>query len=450
MRASAPLLLVKRGYPLTRRDTTACAHSAQKHSLSANPDTCTMQSSALCHGQPFQKADHMTSVPTRYDPIAKSFHWITALLIFAIIPLGVIAHELPYDTSAQLAQKAFLFSIHKTLGVTVFFVALLRIIWALTHAKPAPLHPERKAETFAAETVHWLLYGSLVIAPLTGWIHHAATVGFAPIWWPFGQDLPFVPKDIGLANLFGSLHWVLTKVMAAAIVLHVAGALKHQFIDKDTTLSRMWFSSKPSPEVPAHRAPAAAPFAALAVFVLASGAAIAMNTASEDGPAVPTLDAVASEWQVQSGEIAITVLQFGSDVAGSFADWTADISFDENAAPNHGEVNVTIAIGSVSIGSVTQQALGAEYFDAAVFPTATFAGPITSTDAGYVVDGTLTIKDASIPITLPFDLTLDGDTAMMSATVELDRRDFGIGDNGDDAQLGFIVPVAINLTATRS
>ncbi|MBS8271498.1 cytochrome, partial [Halomonas litopenaei] len=125
-----------------------------------------------------------------YGTVTKTFHWLTALLIITIVPLGVVAYNLPYETNEQLALKALLFSYHKTLGVIVFAVALARIVWAFTQTKPAPLHPERKSETWLAETVHWLLYISLVAVPLTGWIHHAATEGFAPILLPISQDLP--------------------------------------------------------------------------------------------------------------------------------------------------------------------------------------------------------------------------------------------------------------------
>lgn len=97
-----------------------------------------------------------------YGGVAKTLHWLTALLILTLIPLGIVANQLPYDTSEQLAQKAWLFSLHKTLGVAVFFVALVRILWAVTQPKPGLLHPDRKVESLAAETVHWLLYGSLV------------------------------------------------------------------------------------------------------------------------------------------------------------------------------------------------------------------------------------------------------------------------------------------------
>ena len=192
------------------------------------------------------------SHPTTYASVTKVFHWLTALLIIVAIPLGLIANYAPYDTGDQLAFKALLFSMHKTVGVSAFFVALLRILWAMTQTKPGPLHPERTLETLLAEVVHWMLYLSLMMVPLTGWIDHAATSGFAPIWWPFGQTLPFVPQSETVSGIFSGLHWMFTKLLAASIFLHSAGALKHHFIDKDDTLRRMWFTAKDMPQVGAH------------------------------------------------------------------------------------------------------------------------------------------------------------------------------------------------------
>ncbi len=212
----------------------------------------------------------LSNTTSRYGSVTRAFHWLTALLVMTLIPVAMIAYDLPHDTSEQLARKAWLFSLHKTLGITVFFVALLRIGWALLQPKPGPLHPERRAETFVAETAHWLLYGSLVLAPLSGWIHHAATTGFAPIWWPLGQSLPLVPKSESVAALFGGFHWVFGKVMTVTILLHIAGALKHHFIDKDATLRRMTGTKGAIPDLPGAHHSLRPLGAALAIWVLIS------------------------------------------------------------------------------------------------------------------------------------------------------------------------------------
>ena len=181
----------------------------------------------------------LTNTHSRYGGVTKFFHWVTALLILTLIALGVFAEDLPYDTDAELTRKAWFFSLHKTLGVLAFFVALARILWALIQPRPGLLNADKKLESFLAECVHWLLYGALVILPLSGWIGHAAASGFAPIWWPFGQNLPMVPKSKAVEHLFATIHVLSGQILIGTILLHFAGALKHHYIDRDSTLRRM-------------------------------------------------------------------------------------------------------------------------------------------------------------------------------------------------------------------
>ncbi len=388
----------------------------------------------------------------RYGSVTKTFHWLMALLILTLIPLGWFAEQLPYETDAQLARKAWLFSLHKTLGVTAFFVALGRIFWAGSQPKPGLLNAENKAESFAAETVHWLLYAALVIVPLSGWISHAAAEGFAPIWWPFGQGLPLVPKSVGVEHFFSAIHWVATKVLIAAIVLHVAGALKHHFIDRDATLRRMWPGRTWIGTIPPQTHSIVPFLSAIAVWAAAVGLAAVLSEAEHEEPvAAVALEEVVSDWTVQDGSIDLTVVQFGNDVTGSFQDWTSAITFDETIPMGEvGSVTTTISIPSLTLGSVTQQAMGADFFDAENHSTAVYEAVIRHATDGYEAAGDLTIKGKSMPIVMPFNLALDGDSAEMRADLTLDRRDFGIGDNvGDEASLAFAVKVAIKLTATR-
>lgn len=396
----------------------------------------------------------LSNTEQHYGMVAKSFHWATALLILTLIPLGIYANGLPYDTSEALAQKAWLFSLHKTLGVTLFFVALARILWAVIQPKPAGLHPERKVETFAAATVHWLLYGSLLLVPLSGWIHHASTAGFAPIWWPYGQDLPLVPKSESLAATTAGLHIVFERVLALSIFLHLAGALKHHFVDRDATLRRM-LPGKPDVAVRGAERKSALPLVA-AVFVWAGALSVGsvLGVYQKQGTSLQAaaLEAVQSDWVVQDGTLEITVKQLGSPVTGSFEDWTAAISFDETRSSGMvGTVEVVVSIGSLTLGSVTSQALGPDFFNVGDFPTATFAADILRDDSGYRADGTLTIKDNTLPLSLPFTLDLSDGVASMRGRTALDRRDYGVGlSQKDEASLGFTVDIAVALTASES
>jgi cytochrome b561/polyisoprenoid-binding protein YceI len=397
----------------------------------------------------------VANTTAQYGAVAKTFHWLTALGILAVIPLGIIANDLPYDTAEQLADKAWLFSLHKTIGVTLFFVALARILWALSQPKPAPLHPDRRTETLLAEIVHWLLYGSLVLVPLSGWIHHAATEGFAPIWWPFGQNLPLVPESLAVSEIAAGTHIVFERVLILSLALHIAGAIKHAVIDKDDTLARMLPGRRvgQAPVAKRHRK-LMPPVLAVTVWAAAIGTGNMLGV-FHDGQAIaaeaPALQEVDSDWAVTEGSLGLTVRQMGSDVSGSFADWTADISFDETVSSGvAGSVDVEIAIQSLALGSVTQQAMGPDYFASTQFPTARFNADILTTENGHVAEGTLTLRGVEEPVSLPFDLTLDGDTARVQGTTVLDRRAFDIGAGmTDQGQLGFEVSVTVDLVATR-
>ena len=290
--------------------------------------------------------------------------------------------------------------------------------------------------------------------PLTGWIHHAATTGFAPIWWPFGQSLPFVPKDPSIAELSATLHYVLQWVLIGAIVLHVAGALKHHLLDRDATLRRMLPGYAPG--LPTARQPGKALPVALALVVwgvVLGGAGWLGWIAPETSDARMTapLAQVESDWQVEQGALEITITQLGSAVKGRFADWTADITFSAQADPDgrHGTVEVTIAIGSLKLGSVTEQAMGEDFFDTQAYPTARFKADLIDTANGKLARGTLRIRDQKVPVEMPFTVTIEGDTARAEGRLSVDRRDFGIGTGTDAESLAHSVDIDFRLTATR-
>ncbi|TNH38369.1 cytochrome b/b6 domain-containing protein [Paracoccus haeundaensis] len=376
-----------------------------------------------------------------YGSVARSLHWLTALIILSNIALGLWAERIPLE---QMALKVQVFSFHKTLGLAALVVALVRIGWALTQTRPAPVHPERRLETLLAEAVHWTLYGSMVLVPVTGWIEHAATDGFAPILWPLGQGLPLVPKSPALAMVMAQVHHVFAFLLIGSVVLHVAGAIKHAVIDRDGVLGRM------TRGVPAGRGIAArhALPALVAVAVFGAGAAYALATAPRDAAPVATLEQAASEWQVTDGELGFAVRQMGSTVTGSFADWTAAITFDPDSGT--GAVTVTINMDSVTIGTVTDQAKGAEFFDVAAHPTAVFEGTIRPEGAGYVAEGPLRLRDQQMPVTLPFDLTITDGVAVMQGQAVMDRRDWQVGAGyADERTVGFQVDLTVALTATR-
>lgn len=404
----------------------------------------------------------LSNTTEKYGAVSKVFHWLTALLILALIPLGKYAVSLPYETQANLHEKAWFFSLHKTLGVTVFFVALLRILWAVVQPHPRLLNPDHKTEAFLAKLVHWMLYGALVIVPLSGWITHAAAVGYAPIWWPFGQTLPLVPKSVVVEQVFSGLHHLAVPVLALSIMLHVLGALKHHFIDRDATLRRM-LPGNPTLGVIPEQSKSPTPFL---IAVLVWGGVIGWSLtrdvpASTTGETNTVTEQTASSpehkqaqqtdrWEIVEGEIAITVEQFGSEVTGHFSDWDAEIEFaPSKVLEKMGNVKTTIQTSSINLGSVSDQAKGPDFFDVQTFPSAVFRGDLFQVVDGHEAIGTLVIKDIEIPVKFPFHLSYQDGQAHVTGRVELDRRDFELGQNvTDEETLTFPVRVDISLVAT--
>jgi cytochrome b561 len=173
----------------------------------------------------------------RYTSTAIAFHWLLALAIFGTFAVGIYMHELPMSPT-----KLKLYNWHKWAGVTILALSFLRLAWRLTHTPPADA-PMPAWQQKAAHAAHLALYGLFFAVPLSGWAYSSAA-GF-PVVWLGVLPLPdFVPVDRDLAELLKGVHKVLTLSMAAIVLVHVAAALKHHFIDKDGLLLRM----RPGPE----------------------------------------------------------------------------------------------------------------------------------------------------------------------------------------------------------
>ena len=395
-----------------------------------------------------------------YGLVAQVLHWVTALLILTLLVLGVYMHDLPTDTPAEIDQKIWLYSLHKTLGIIAFVTALIRVCWAFIQVHPLPLNSERKLESLLASTIHWVLYGSILLMPITGWLHHASLEGFAPIWWPFSQDLPFIPKDPELAEFLGLAHVFTAFLLMGSLALHIAGAMKHVVIDRDQTLARMlpWKKVAISKSLgePEHKASsrlfACGIFAALLLAIFASQ--MSFQKSSNTSEAVTSSSSVRG-WVVdpEKSSLDIEVIQNNNPVKGNFARWQADIIFDPDAL-DQASVEVRIETASLALGGVTKDALSGNFLNVLEFPQAVFASNKFSkiSDGKYQAEGELTIAGITKSLILPFALAIKDGRAFMEAEVELQRLDYNLGLKGytTDGIIGFPVKVIVGLEATNN
>lgn len=168
----------------------------------------------------------------RYTKVAIALHWLIAGLILFTFPLGLYMADLPLSP-----QKLKFFSWHKWAGVTVFMLVMLRIIWRVGHTPPAPVSMPRW-QARAADAVHYLLYALMVAIPLSGWLMSSAK-GFQTVWFGVVPLPDLIDKNKDMGEVLEEVHELLNYTMLSLFVLHVAAALKHQFVDKDGLMSRM-------------------------------------------------------------------------------------------------------------------------------------------------------------------------------------------------------------------
>ena len=168
----------------------------------------------------------------RYTLTAIALHWLLALAIVATFAVGLYMTSLPFSPA-----RLKLFNWHKWAGVSILALSALRLLWRLSHRPPADL-PMPAWQCRAAHLAHGLLYGLFFAVPLAGWAYSSAA-GFPVVWFGVLPLPDFVPVSRGLADVLKPVHHWLAYGLAVVVTVHVAGALKHHFVDRDGLLLRM-------------------------------------------------------------------------------------------------------------------------------------------------------------------------------------------------------------------
>lgn len=171
--------------------------------------------------------------PQRWGSLAQLLHWVVVALILVQYTLGLIAGDLPLGMK-KLATLAR----HKSFGLTILGLAVLRLLWRWTNPTPPLPNDLKPYERVLAHFTHAALYVLLFAMPLSGWLMSSAR-GFPVSWFGLVQIPDLVPKSQPLYDALLQTHHLLAWALVAVVVLHVGAALKHHYVLKDDVLRRM-------------------------------------------------------------------------------------------------------------------------------------------------------------------------------------------------------------------
>lgn len=173
------------------------------------------------------------NTPERYGAVSQFLHWTIVLLVIGQFALGMTAHGLPVSL-----ERLKLLTWHKSLGITVFMLVLMRLAWrGFSPAPPLPVDMRRMQKRFA-HLSHTLLYALLLLMPVVGWISSSASN--LTVKWFFLVTLPnLVQPNPVLADLAKGVHIAMAWLLLATVSVHAAAALWHEVVLKDDVLRRM-------------------------------------------------------------------------------------------------------------------------------------------------------------------------------------------------------------------
>ena len=191
----------------------------------------------------------------RWGGISQLLHWTIAVLILSIGAVGLVMGELP-----RSPKWFWVYTLHKSLGLTVLALVLVRIAWRLYAGAPPPVEGTPRWQARLASLTHGAIYVLILAMPLSGWLYDSAS-GLRPFRWFGLAEVPKLsPPHEALADAMHETHELLFWVLIALVIGHAGAALYHHFVRRDATLARMlprrWRAGSvvptaaPSPDLP--------------------------------------------------------------------------------------------------------------------------------------------------------------------------------------------------------
>lgn len=183
----------------------------------------------------------LTNTPNRYGGVTQLLHWLIVVLIIAQWTLAELAHEAGHDKAAHPAEalhQLALLARHKSIGLTIFALALVRLVWRFL-SPPPPFPPAMpRWQVIGAKLTHFAFYALLLLLPISGLVMSAAS-NYPVSYFGWFTIPNVVAPDEALKDIMKERHEMLFDILMAFAVVHVIAALKHQFVDRDNVLRRM-------------------------------------------------------------------------------------------------------------------------------------------------------------------------------------------------------------------
>jgi len=382
-------------------------------------------------------------------------HWLIAGLI---ISQYVIAELAEYaGDSGEVVQKLALLANHKSIGMTVLFLSVLRLVWRLFNKPPILPMSMPRWQQIASHVTHWSIYILIFALPLSGWLMSSANA-YSVSWFNLFVFPDLVAADKSLADFFHTIHELLGKLLFCLVLVHVLAALKHHFLDKDTVLSRMaslltWGL-----------------FIAVIAFVLSIFGVVspsnketgqqqeldinsaAAQTTRNELPDLSQSDLPLWNIDYQQSYIRFTGDQAGAPFDGLWTKWTADMQFDPSSLNKSG---FSVIIDTSQVDSKDQERddyiVGSDFFDTDNYKTAQFTATdfIQLSDGRFSSNGTLSIKGLSKSVLFIFSVTKNNGSIILEGGATLDRLSWriGTGDWADPTWVGQDVSVTVKVVA---
>jgi cytochrome b561/polyisoprenoid-binding protein YceI len=393
--------------------------------------------------------DALNMTISRYSKTAMVLHWGLALALLFQIGLGW-----QFETLERGPNMFALYQLHKSVGIAILILSLARLAIRIARPRPQPM-ADTAWSRLIASIVHGGFYLVLIGGPLTGWL----LVSSAKVKVPtllFGYlPLPHLPVGPSAHAPAETLHAQLAWLAIVLLLLHVAGALRHQFFKDEDLLQRM-LPLKLERKLTAAIATVTV-VAGLGV-AYASGTTLSLADAKPAAPSIvpspapevastvraqpeaeetpeevkePDAAEPVKNWRVsKGGRLAFTVDWNGTPINGTFGRWSSSIRFSPDDLGNS-NVQVTVDLGSASTADSQrdEMLLGESFLNVTAHPKAVFSSSEIQLVRGdnYRARGTLKLHGETHPVTLNFKLKIDGATAKVNGTSKLRRTQFGVG-----------------------